>query len=385
MNILIFEDNLNGHRLEYIHHIYELATHDSEHNYFFVLADSFIEVSALFQWVKANNITIELFKSNEGHSLGKRETLFEIKKRSQNYALLINHYISKYNIHRIFAITIILYIPFLFRYLPNSITIDGILYSIFPSEKRGFPFRYIDYLKYAIFSFSSRFSTIYVLNDKDNTMRLNKIFYTQKFKFIPDPFSLIDTSLSKDLHFSLKIKSGNTVFLHFGGLQKRKGTMLIMESIKMLTEEERSRYTFIFAGKVYDDIKDDFYYAYNELKHQLQIIVKDEFCSYEYLASLCKTCDCILIPYLSTMQSSGLIGYASQFKKPVISPSVGLIGQLVKNYSLGYRLPNTNALELIKAYRLIAHGEVPSPTDMYCQFNNIYNFQKTISLGFQNL
>ena len=172
------------------------------------------------------------------------------------------------------------------------------------------------------------------------------------------------------------------MFIHFGGLQKRKGTMLIMDSIKMLSPEEKMKYAFVFAGKVYDEMRQEFYEAYKELKDSVQIILKDEFCSYDFLASLCTTCDCILIPYLVTTQSSGLIGYASQFRKPVIAPNKDIIGRLVGEYELGYMLPETNSVELIKAYKRVYQGTVQPPSKLYCEMNNIQNFQNVISSGF---
>lgn len=383
MNILIYENNLNGHRLEYIHHLYDLAIHIPEHNFRFILHNSFSQVKSLFQWEKADNVSIEICNIDERQLLGRRETLKEMRQRSKSQANSINHYIDKYNIDHIIAITIIHYIPFLYNYLRKGITIDGILYSIFPSSNRDFPYRYVDYIKYALFNYSSRFKNVYVLNDRDDTNRLNHFFHSSKFKYIPDPFIPLDTTFSEDLHNSLYISQEKIVFLHFGGLQERKGTMLIMDSIRLLSQEERTKYTFIFAGKVYNDIKERFYKAYNELKDKVQLIVMDEFCSYEYLASLCKTCDCILIPYLSTMQSSGVIGYASQFEKPVISPSSGLIGRLVKEYKLGYLLNSVDPKNLIKAYKEIAEGKIEPPTNEYCIANTVQNFQNIIKNGFQ--
>lgn len=382
MNILIYENNLNGHRLEYIHHIYDLASRTSNHNFFFVVASNFDQIGHLFQWKKASNIIIDASLSNKTTILGRRETLREMINRSKEYAKNINYYIKKYDIDRIFAISIILYIPLLYKYLNKKISVDGILYSIFPSSNSTFPFQYIDYVKYAFFALSSRFCNIYILNDLDNALRLNKIYHTSKFKFIPDPFSPPKNDEIEDLRNKLSISHDKTIFLHFGGLQKRKGTMLIMDSIRMLSKEEKSRYAFIFAGKVYDDIKAEFYNAYEDLKNSVQIYIKDEFCSYEYLADLCQTCDCILIPYLTTTQSSGLIGYSSYFQRPVISPRDGLIGQLVKTYSLGYILPETNSVELIKAYKRVYQGTVQPPSKLYCEMNNIKNFQNVISSGF---
>ena len=45
------------------------------------------------------------------------------------------------------------------------------------------------------------------------------------------------------------------------------------------------------------------------------------------------------MPYKITKLSSGVLGYAAVFKKPVIGPSDGLIGNLIKRNGLGMCLP----------------------------------------------
>lgn len=68
------------------------------------------------------------------------------------------------------------------------------------------------------------------------------------------------------------------------------------------------------------------------------MFVFDEFVLYLYWYNIRH--DAILIPYKNTAQSSGLLGYAAQFNKPLLAPSNGLIGKLVNEYKLGYLLDN---------------------------------------------
>ena len=45
------------------------------------------------------------------------------------------------------------------------------------------------------------------------------------------------------------------------------------------------------------------------------------------------------MPYQITKLSSGVLGYAAVFRKPVIGPSDGLIGNLIRENGLGKCLP----------------------------------------------
>ena len=85
----------------------------------------------------------------------------------------------------------------------------------------------------------------------------------------------------------------------------------------------------------YDDIHDAFFRKIGELQKSVNIRVYDKFCSNEFLADLCKTSDVILLPYASTCQSSGVLGHAAYYGKPVIGPAEGLVGKIIRKRGLG--------------------------------------------------
>lgn len=222
------------------------------------------------------------------------------------------------------------------------------------------------------------FCKIFILNDKTSTDRLNLIYNSNKFVSLPDPFVPISTKHLTDFREEHGIPSDKKLFIQFGTLCENKSTIEILESIKLLNTEEKGTFTFAFAGKVHDDIKPQFYDLINELKGKVQIVVIDSFCPYETFASMCIACDAILTPYRRTAQSSGLIGYASQFHKPVIAPNKGLLGDLVKSYGLGLVIEDNTPEMLVDAYRKVARGEVDIPNDNYCVQNSVEEFQKVI-------
>ena len=148
--------------------------------------------------------------------------------------------------------------------------------------------------------------------------------------------------------------------------------MRIVESLAHLSDEQRARYRFLFVGRVGEDIRKPFYEAIEVLKGRVQVQIEDGFCSYERLASLCAASDLLLMPYLETAQSSGVIGYASQFGVPVLASDEGLIGKLVRHYRLGHTVPPT-AEELATGY---AVAEAYGPVDeRYCVTHRVADFQ----------
>ena len=222
------------------------------------------------------------------------------------------------------------------------------------------------------------FNKVFILNDKEGAAQLNRMFHTNKFAYVPDPYVPISADNLADFRKDNGISADKKLFIQFGTLCSNKSTVEILESIKLLNTEEKKRFAFAFAGKVYDEIKDRFYELVDELRLEVQIVVIDRYCAYETFASLCLACDAILTPYRRTAQSSGLIGYASQFHKPVIAVNSGLLGRLVKQFELGILIDRVNNECLANAYRTIAAGRVQPPTSAYCEQNSVEEFQNVI-------
>ena len=143
------------------------------------------------------------------------------------------------------------------------------------------------------------------------------------------------------------------MFLHFGGLTKRKGTLTILEAIQEIPLSYRETMAIVFAGKVYPDIYDSFYRLIEDLASTIYIKVFDYFCSNEQIADLCHTTDFIMIPYESEAQSSGIISHAAYHNKPVIGPDNGLLGKIIRRNKLGIALkeltPNALAKSMLES------------------------------------
>lgn len=171
-----------------------------------------------------------------------------------------------------------------------------------------------------------------MLNDEDSTRTFNS---TSKFRSLPAPVPSVDFSKVKSVRENIGISYDERLLLHFGGLDGRKGTLDILNSIISSKEGELDNICFVFAGRINKNTRDKFYELLNVAKTKAKILVFDKFCSYDFLCNLCYSCDVILMPYHLTNLSSGVLGYAALFHKPVIGPDNGLIGKLINKYHLG--------------------------------------------------
>ena len=100
------------------------------------------------------------------------------------------------------------------------------------------------------------------------------------------------------------------------------------------------------------------------------------FCPYEQIADLCYTCDVMLMPYKLVSNSSGVVAYASYFQKPVIGPSKGLVGKLIRKYQLGSRLDEISGRNLSLLYPV--KQEIGGRSRQYMEINSIQSFNHII-------
>lgn len=347
MVIIVFDSEIGGHHLEYIHHLYDAAIIDSQNKYIFIINRHLESVKNKLIWDKANNVTIISLNNKQQKQCDNKNLILAALYKS----LLVKKYIKKFNADQIWLIMFMQLMPFLPYLIKDNIQVKGILYRIYLYEKeRMSKFRLLlERIRYRLIIHNKSIKKILVLNDSYGTNVLNNEFQTDKFKYIPDPVPFIDNKKLKNIRCNLNIRNDEIVYLHFGGLCYRKGTLDIMHAIDIMDVTELHGKVFIFAGKISNDIKETFYYLKSKNDLKCRILVYDEFCDYDFINNLCYSCNCILLPYYNTNQSSGIIGYAGYFNKPVIAPSAGILGKLVREYKLGICFNQSNISYLIDA------------------------------------
>lgn len=333
---LIFEPVLSGHHLEYLHHYYEGALLHKEEEFLFIVTQKFEDVKGQYEWMPADNISIQYIDERMEDSLQARNPYILGWRTSK----LLSKYVKQFKPDRVLLTMLMQFIPFICWLLPRNTRVRGIMYKIYLYEKDKMPTLrlWAERLRMWIAARSKVVEKVFVLNDADSAKELNSLYHTSKFLFLPDPVPEVDLLKCKNLRQELEIPSSNKVFLHFGGLDRRKGTLEILKAIDLSSQSELSDKTFVFAGKINNSIRDEFYSRCELVRHKVQVLVFDEFCSYDFLFNLCFSCDVVLMPYQLSNLSSGVIGYAAVFDKPVIGPSFGLLGKLIRTNKLGYTL-----------------------------------------------
>lgn len=370
--ILIFTHSSYGHNLEYLNHLYLGFNEEPNNEYIFIVPDHFEMQSKLFDWPISKNIKFDLVKSTK---LGNTTTPWYIK--SLRFSIIIKKYITKYNASSVFLMDLMVLLPFLPLFINSKIRISGIIYGIYLYRWKELKIcrKISEIIWHLIISKCPVFNHLYILNDNTATNYLNKLYNTNKFKYLPDPYVKVP-ALPINMKANYSIQKHKKVLLHFGSFGERKGTLFILDSILRMDQREREKYVFVFAGVIQHGIKEKFYNLVEEINNKTDILIFPQFNSFEFISNWCYTCDAILAPYLKSYQSSGVIGYASQYKKPVIAPGFGVIGKLVKKFHLGITMKTITTSNFLAALKNIDNWQ--SNDNNYLKNNTVSHFLKII-------
>lgn len=340
MKTLVFDESVFGHHLEYLHHIYMRAVELPHKHFVFAVPEDFHSVSSKMEWPKVGNVEFVFFDVT-------------LARTPLSRSRLLGRLVKEHKIDEVMLISLMSFLPWLPLFVSSKVKVSGIVYLIYLYRwaKSGWKTRILDVLKYLIFSKCKVFHRVFLLNDKVSPRYLNRKFKTNKFRWLPDPVAISSDEDVPDLKKEWSLKENVKVFSHFGALSKRKGTLEILKAIIASDEDVLSRSFFVFAGKVGQDIREEFYRLLSEAeKRGAQVKVFDEFCSYSFLLGLSRASSAILIPYMNTEQSSGVVAYAAFARTPVFSPRGGLLGSIVKHYKLGWAVPDVTSEGIEKIF-----------------------------------
>ena len=367
---LIFDTTLSGHHLEYMHHLYVGAMDRHDEQFIFAVpGEEYARISSNFEWPEAKNVTMHFLTPQEISKVRDAKGIIANGWESSKLAAKV---VKETDCTDILLIMLATFIPFLPWIIKKGVKISGIIYRIYLYNPKSGIRGWLDRLRYRQMARSKSVKTVFILNDEKGAKELNRIYDTDKFRRLTDPVPAINAENYHSLRNELSIPDDDTVFLHFGAMDDRKGTLEILDAIAGLPKEKLEHKTFIFAGKVNKGIREKFYQLKKDAEENgARIIVNDDFCAFDYLFNLCVTADCILAPYKLTDLSSGVMGYASMFSTPVIGPAKGLLGNLIRDNALGETIPEITPTQISE--KII--GFVPCTiSDEYAKKNTIDRF-----------
>jgi glycosyltransferase involved in cell wall biosynthesis len=344
-NILFFELDISGHHVEYLYHLISYQnTHSNGSNIILIthpeIHNKLKEFDLNKDW-HMKGLKIIYPSQEEMRQLSQTNNVF---KRAKLEFYILRKIVKKYDMQYCCFMSLNKYQfvlgGFWGRMLPCGFR--GILFN--PLGVHGNSGKFLltklrKHLQILWMIKNRRLEHIYILNDEDLAKSLNKRYHRSRlFISLPDPIMIPPTDNSNG-GINLPTKTtGKKRFLLFGSLSVRKGIFLVLDALEHLPKTITQKVEFIFAGKIIDQSEIPFLKSLDILKNKkpdLHIFILNRFVPYTAIPDLFSSSDCILVPYTGNQASSGILGHAALYRKPVIGPDRGLISKLIRSYKLG--------------------------------------------------
>lgn len=351
MNSLIFDIEISGHHVEYMKHLKDfLCKEESNDNFIFVVhPEFFTRFGNIIGKEKVfKNITFKSISLKEYHECKKGNLIIQSLKIYR----LLQYYAKEYKITKAYLLYFNIF-QFALGIFKPDFEINGILFSPYYRMEKGNLREKLEFLRKNIqtklFIRNKYIIKVFILNDLTTANALNSKFRTNKFQMLPDPVPDLVPLRDFSVRKAYNISSERKIFLHFGSLSIRKGTIDILDSFNYLSENDIKSTALILAGKATARTDLNIKSKISDLSRKydyIMIIYKNEFVSESLMKSYFDQCDFVLIPYKNIESSSGIIGHAIASGKPVIGTNKGLLGEMISKNHLGY-LINESSPELI--------------------------------------
>lgn len=170
-----------------------------------------------------------------------------------------------------------------------------------------------------------------------------------KVRTVPDPAFPVRMPPANDDSLPVRIPEGRVVFLLFGVLTERKGILHLIDALRLLDATVCRKVAVIMAGKVSSDIQRDLSLRMGRLKKDrpdLWLHLENRWLDSMEIAALVCRCDVVLAPYQRFVGSSGVLLWAAQARKPLLTQDYGLVGRLVQDNRLGLAVDATDPARL---------------------------------------
>lgn len=241
---------------------------------------------------------------------------------------------------RAFLVMLMRYSPVVFLPLFGKARIAGVIYPVWLyTWKTDSPVRKaLNAVTFWMMARARNLRHVFVLNDNAAAQYWNRLYRTDKFKFLCDPLNPIPEVTAR---YGLREKYPDKLIVcHPGALKRRKGTCDILDFIEGAEASLLDRYVFVFAGKAQESGIDA---RIRAMQEEYPIVYYPGFLSDAELGEIISSSDLMLLPYHNTNQSSGVIGYAAEFNVPVAVPGEYLLGKLVRRNGLGFLMAGHDA------------------------------------------
>lgn len=380
---IIFDSAITGHHTEYISHLIDYIKESPKDEEYIIVVPENIKTQFPEIVNKVNACSSIKWDYLPLQDIEKLYKMSLVKRAFVEYSY-VNAISKKYGATHVLLMYFNI-IQFALIFKRPTFNISGILFLQFYRMEKDTIRKKIKYWrKYWVTKMVSKnpkIIKVFILNDKKTVEYLNKQFRTEIFKVLPDPIP----DYEEDPHFNpykyYKINLSKKILLHVGGLDYRKGTLEIIESIDELSKQFSESYAMIITGKANKEFDAKIIEKIKNIRNKnFKLVYENTFISNEKLMTLFKNAEIVLIPYKNPEASSGILGYAMKYGKKVIAPANGLLGEIVSENNLGMTLNYINQNSIAQAINILENSKKPlaNKTSYNISINSKEQFAKIL-------
>lgn len=184
--------------------------------------------------------------------------------------------------------------------------------------------------------------------------------FSRKVRRLRDPAHALRPPTAADEPIIAGVPANRVLFSLFGYLTERKGVLVLLQALRLLPPLRRARLAVIIAGRVDPSLHDVIGQERGRLSRtcpELWLHHTDRRLSDGELTELVVGSDVVLAPYQRFVGSSGVLLWAAQAGRPLLTQEIGLMGRLVRDHGLGLTADMSDPAALAEAIDLmIARG-----------------------------
>ena len=341
--ILVFDAAASGHHGEFLENLIAGADLDDLRSLFFLCHPELEKRLVLAQKSRGLECNILPLTETEIDYFDSAKGIFELGKRQLE---VLSRHVDKIEPSEILLMHMNFHQYALRSWqLPKGVSVRGILLNPYTPTDRAHGFRAKAFafltgirkrIQFCLMLQNKAIEKIFLLNDPRMAMCLNEWHHKRPvFGSICDPIPA-SSPVSDPT-----VNRGSYTLLLAGSLAPRKGCIEALLAFAELGKATDRRISLRIVGRfrseepLFRRRACELVDSINLLASHLDVRLEEGFVEDDVLSREFANADCILVPYLEFYGSSGMIGHACRYRKPILACRDGLIGEIVRDRSLG--------------------------------------------------
>ena len=198
----------------------------------------------------------------------------------------------------------------------------------------------------------------------------------RKSVFLPDPVSRGQMLSCSDALDALKLPAEYNYIGLFGAIDERKGADRLIDAFN--TADLPAQWKLLLAGKFSAAIRDK---IHGQMADSNRIVALDKFIDNSDLQTYFEACNFVCVPFRRHIGSSHTVIRAATANRPVIADSFGWIGEMTNRYQLGSVCDSSTKHELATAIRDFAKAtKTWAPSHLHQQFVDLHSEQNFVQI-----